>query len=384
MPPAMTEALVIGGGIVGCAVALSLAEKGFKTAVIERGSLDPVGRGPEGSSAAAGILGAQLEGLHGDTPLSRLCLNSRDRYAAWASAIAAHSGLDVEMRPSGVARVALDAASLRALEDEAAWQSRAGYRVENLDAVGVHALEPALAGDVVGAVHFPDDHRIDPPALVAAIRLAAARSGVAFRSSATVSRVVMRDGRAAGVLLADGTTIAADVVVIAAGSWSSLIGETALLADAVQPARGQMIELHVDAPIVRGVIEAADCYLSPRDDGRLLVGSTVELVGFREGATASGVRDLLAAAIRLVPALHDATMNRAWAGFRPKTHDDMPLIGTVGIDGLIIATGHFRNGVLLAPITGEIVAALLTGEDLPVDIAPFAPRRSRATASAAV
>ena len=199
-----------------------------------------------------------------------------------------------------------------------------------------------------------------------------------------VAIVTGHRGKVAGVILDDGTTIAADAVVIAAGSWSSLIGETSLAADAVQPARGQMIELHVDAPIVRGVIEAADCYLSPRDDGRLLVGSTIELVGFRGGATASGVRDLLAAALRLVPALQDATVTRAWAGFRPKTHDDMPLIGTVGIEGLVIATGHFRNGVLLAPITGEIVAALLTGGALPVDIAPFAPRRARATASAAV
>jgi glycine oxidase len=189
----------------------------------------------------------------------------------------------------------------------------------------------------------------------------------------------VREGRAIGAVLDDGVEIAANAVVIAAGSWSTLIGETSLASDAVQPARGQMIELHVDAPVVRGVLEAADCYLSPRDDGRLLLGSTVELVGFREGATASAVRDLLSAALRLVPALADATVSRTWAGFRPKTHDDMPLIGTVGIDSLVIATGHFRNGVLLAPITGEIVAALLTGGDLPVDIAPFAPRRERAS-----
>ncbi len=376
MPPAMTAVLVIGGGIIGCAAALALTAKGLQITVIERGPLDPVGRGPQGSSAAAGILGAQLEALHGDNPLSRLCLSSRDRYPAWIAAITAQSGLDVEMRPAGVARVATDTASLRALEHAAAWQAIAGYRVEHLDAAGVHAIEPALADHVVGAVRFADDHRIDPPALMAAVRLAAARAGVTFRSPATVTRVVVRGDRAAGVLLDDGTVIPADAVVIAAGSWSSLIGETSLAPGAVQPARGQIIELHVGAPVVRGVIEAADCYLSPRDDGRLLVGSTVELVGFREGATVSGVRDLLTAALRLVPALHDARLNRAWAGFRPKTHDDMPLIGTVGIEGLVIATGHFRNGVLLAPITGEIVAALLTGGEPPVDIAPFAPRRS--------
>jgi len=376
MPPAMTETLVIGGGVVGCAVALALAGKGLKVTVIERGPLVSTGRGPEGSTAAAGVLGAQLEGLHGDCALSRLCLLGRDRYPAWIETIAARSGRDVEMRPAGVSCVAFDAATAHRYQAEAAWQALAGYRIEHLDAASARAIEPALSTDVVGGVRFPDDPRIDPPALVAAVRLAVTQAGVTFRSGATVARVDVRGGRVAGVVLDDGASIAGAAVVIAAGSWSALIGETSLAPDAVRPARGQMIELHVDAPVLHGVVESPEVYLSPRDDGRLLVGSTVELVGFREGATAGVVRDLLAAAIRLVPALHNATVRRTWAGFRPKTHDNAPLIGTVGIEGLVVATGHFRNGVLLAPITGEIVAALLTGGEPPVDIAPFAPRRA--------
>jgi len=372
----MTETLVIGGGVVGCAVALALAGKGLKVTVIERGPLVSTGRGPEGSTAAAGVLGAQLEGLHGDCALSRLCLLGRDRYPAWIETIAARSGRDVEMRPAGVSCVAFDAATAHRYQAEAAWQALAGYRIEHLDAASARAIEPALSTDVVGGVRFPDDPRIDPPALVAAVRLAVTQAGVTFRSGATVARVDVRGGRVAGVVLDDGASIAGAAVVIAAGSWSALIGETSLAPDAVRPARGQMIELHVDAPVLHGVVESPEVYLSPRDDGRLLVGSTVELVGFREGATAGVVRDLLAAAIRLVPALHNATVRRTWAGFRPKTHDNAPLIGTVGIEGLVVATGHFRNGVLLAPITGEIVAALLTGGEPPVDIAPFAPRRA--------
>ena len=372
----MTETLVIGGGVIGCAVALALADKGRKVTVIERGSSGPVGRGPEGSTAAAGIVGAQLEALHGDCALSRLCLQSRDRYAAWIAAITARTGRDVELRDAGVLVVAHDLAAVRALHAASTWQAQAGYRVDLLDAAGARAIEPALASVVAGGVHFPDDPRVDPPSLVTALRLAASLAGVDFRTGATASRVVIRDGRAAGVLLDDGTTIAASAVVIAAGSWSTLIGETSLAEGAVQPARGQMVELQVEAPVLRGVVESPDCYLSPRDDGRLLVGSTIELVGFREGPTAGAVRDLLAAALRLVPALHDARVNRTWAGFRPKTHDDMPLIGSVGIEGLVVATGHYRNGVLLAPITGEIVAALLTGGALPIDVGPFAPRRS--------
>jgi glycine oxidase len=376
MPPAMTEMLVIGGGVIGSAVALALADKGCKVTVIERGSSGPVGRGPEASTAAAGILGAQLEALHGDCALSRLCLQSRDRYASWIAAITARTGRDVELRDAGVMVVGHDAAAVSALHAASAWQAQAGYRVDLLDAAGARAIEPSLSSVVAGGVHFPDDPRIDPPALVAALRLAASLSGVDFRTGRTALHVAIRDGRASGVALDDGTTIPASAVVIAAGSWSTLIGETSLAEGAVQPARGQMIELQVEAPVLRGVVESPDCYLSPRDDGRLLVGSTVELVGFREGATAGAVRDLLAAALHLVPALHDARVNRTWAGFRPKTHDDMPLIGSVGVEGLVVATGHFRNGVLLAPITGEIVAALLTGGALPIDVAPFAPRRA--------
>lgn len=375
MPPAMTDVLVIGGGVIGSAVALALAEKGLRVTLIERSPPAPAGRGPEGSTAAAGILGAQLEALHGDTALSRLCLQSRALYAAWVASIVERSGLDVELRPSGVLRVARDAASLDALLAAAAWQARAGYRVEALDAASLHAVEPALASDVAGGVRFADDHRVDPPALLAALRLAAARSGVTFRSAAA-SRILVDHGRAAGVFLADGTPLAADAVVLAAGSWSSLLGETSLAPDAVAPARGQMIELHVDPLVVRGVIEADDCYLSPRDDGRLLLGSTVERVGFREGTTAAAVRDLLTAALALVPTLHDAALRRTWSGFRPRTPDDLPLIGALDVAGLLVATGHFRNGVLLAPITGAIVAALITGGALPVDLAPFAPRRS--------
>jgi glycine oxidase len=143
----------------------------------------------------------------------------------------------------------------------------------------------------------------------------------------------------------------------------------------VEPARGQIVEVKLPAQILNGVIEGADAYLSPRDDGRILVGSTVELVGYRKGATAGAVRDLLAGAIRLVPVLETATVTRAWAGFRPFTNDELPLLGTTDVEGLVVATAHFRNGVLLAPVTGDIVAALVLGEPPPHDIAALSPLR---------
>ncbi len=372
----MRDLLVIGGGVIGCAVALAAARRGLAVTLLERGELGAITHpGPEGSAAAAGIVGAQLEGLHGDGPLSRLCLASRDRYPAWIEGLGELTGVDVELRPSGVSRVVTGGAALETLFHDVVWQERAGLRVERLDAQQARAIEPALSDEVIGGVRFPDDPRIDPPSLLAALRLAVARAGVLLRAGARVRRVLVRAGKARGVALDDGTEIEGEAVVIAAGSWSSLIGETTLDEQAVRPARGQMLELFTDAPLLRGVVEGPDCYLSPRDDGRVLLGSTVELVGFRAGATAGAASKLLAAAIRLVPAIEGATLRRAWAGLRPYTRDERPLIGAVGIGGLIIATGHFRNGVLLAPITGEIVAALLTGVEAPVDLAPFAPRR---------
>jgi glycine oxidase len=378
----MSSVVVVGGGVIGCAVALELVRRGHPVTVLDRGRLEigqALGRGPDGSSAAAGILGAQLEGLHGDGPFTQLCLKSRAIYPAWAVLLAELSGCDVELRPAGMLEVAYATSDLDAIVEKVAWQARAGLPFERLDPTMVHALEPSLSPEVVGAVWFPDEPRVDPPSLLSALRIAAARSGVVFRTEATVARVRIEAGRAVGVELAGGLEIDGDAVVIAAGSWSALIDESTLERDAITPARGQMVELKLSAQMLRSAVESPACYLSPRDDGRVLVGSTVELVGFRAGTTASAMRDLLASAIRLMPALGDASVNRTWSGFRPRTGDELPFIGPSGIDGLIIATGHFRNGVLLSPITAKMVAALVTGGAPVVDLAPFDPRRAKAS-----
>ncbi len=385
----MTSVVVIGGGVVGCAAALALARRGAQVIVLERGRARTEEPGDTGAStwAAAGIVGAQIA-THGDGPLARLCIASRARYPAFVAEVHQLSGLDVELRPAGVLRPAFDAGELAAIEADAAWHEPAGLRVERLDAARARALEPALSPNVVGALRFPDEPRVDPPSLLAALRTAIERAGAELRTGAEVRRIRVRDGRAHGVELTSGGAIEADAVVVAAGSWSSLVEGASLPSPSVEPARGQIVELKVPRQILRGVIEgsgyngadphtpgAAGAYLSPRDDGRVLVGSTVELVGYVRGATAAVVRDLLAGAIRLVPALGSAIVTRAWAGFRPYTRDELPLIGPTGVPGVVVATAHFRNGVLLAPVTADIVAALVLGEPPPHDIAAFSPSR---------
>src|SRR6185437_10369433 len=368
--------VVIGGGVVGCASALSLARRGAQVIVLERGRARTEEPGETGAStwAAAGIVGAQIA-THGDGPLARLCIASRARYPAFVTEVNQLSGLDVELRPAGVLRPAFDADELAAMEADVAWHEPAGLRVERLDAARARAIEPALSPDIVGALRFPDEPRVDPPSLLAALRAAIERAGAELRTGAEVRRVLVRDGRAHGVELTSGGVVEADAVVVAAGSWSSLVEGASLPNRSVEPARGQIVELKVPRQILRGVIEGSAAYLSPRDDGRVLVGSTVELTGYVRGATAAVVRDLLAGAIRLVPALGSAIVTRAWAGFRPYTRDELPLLGPTDVPGLVVATAHFRNGVLLAPVTGDIVAALVLGEPSPHDIAAFSPGR---------
>jgi glycine oxidase len=252
------------------------------------------------------------------------------------------------------------------------WQKGAGLRIERLDTSSVARVEPALA-PVVGGYHFPDDARVEPRALLAATRRAAEVRGARF-VAATATRV-LHDGARATAVRAGDVTFPARLVVVSAGSWSALLDGGGLTEGDVRPARGQMLELRAAPGLFRGAVIGADAYLSPRDDGRVLVGSTVELVGFDAEPTAAAARDLLAGAIRLSPALGDARLVRAWAGLRPHTSDELPLLGRAAYDGLVIATGHFRNGVLLAPITAEIVTALAEGRPPPVDLAPFSPER---------
>jgi glycine oxidase len=356
---------------MGCAAAWQLAKRGLLVSVLERSV-----PGAEASSAAAGILGAQLE-AHAAGAMLELALRSRALYPRFAKALSDATSLDIGFRKSGVMRVALDEGGAKALLAQTAWQARQGMRLERLRGAAARQVEPALSAAVTGAVRFPEDGRIDPPLLLRALQIAAERAGARFRSGAYVRGLIVRSGRARGVSLDDGDELLADHVVVAAGSWTTLIQGLGIASGAVRPARGQIVELATPVPLLGGVVFGPRCYLVPRDDGRTLVGSTLEFVGYRRDVTARAVRDLLDAALELVPGLADATVTGSWSNFRPYTDDERPLLGATELPGLVLATGHYRNGILLAPVTAEIVVSAVLGKRSPVELAPFSAARVR-------
>lgn len=350
---------------MGCASALALADEGARVLVLERSV-----PGAEASSAAAGILGAQTE-AHEPGPFFELAEKSRARYGAWVERLRDATGIDVGYRPCGVLRVSFDGDGRDQLLGDVDWQIREGLELEQVDAAGIARLEPSVSAMASFGVHFAKDGRVDPPVLLKALHFAAAAAGARFQSGTYVRSVDVVDGAAEGVMLEDGTRVSSRHVVLAAGSWSTLVEGIPLDPAAVRPARGQIVELETREPPLKGVVIGPSCYLVPRDDGRVLVGSTLEFVGYRREVTALAVRNLLSAAIEIAPSLADASLNRTWSNFRPYTSQGIPLIGPTEIRGLILATGHHRNGILLAPITADIVSALVTGKKPPIDLAAF-------------
>jgi glycine oxidase len=330
--------VVVGGGLLGCATALELARRGRSVEVVERAIV-----GAEASSAAAGILAPRME-AHGREPLRSLGLQSLGMYPGWVASLEA----DVSLVRTGLLRVVRAGAAFAAPDPEAVW----------LDVEAARAIEPGLGPDVVGAWHLPEEACLDPRKLVAAVQLSAMAAGVRFRT-ATVEGVDPD-----GVTLFDGTRIAGRPVVCA-GAWTAKVPGLATLP--VRPVRGQLVALG-GVPI-RRVIFGDGGYLVPRPDGRVICGATVEEVGYERGVTAGGVAHVLRTATAVIPGLAGAGFLEAWSGFRPGTPDDLPMIGE--IDGIVVASGHYRNGILLAPLTARQVAdALVDGAPWPAVFAP--------------
>jgi glycine oxidase len=347
---------VVGGGVIGLAIAWRLTQRGAKVTVFDKGNT-----GSGASHAAAGMLAAHLEAEPREENLVALNRASQDLWPAFAADLEAASGTPVDLRTEGTLLLALTGDDQSRLKHVLAFQQSLGLPLEWLTGAEVRRREPHLTPNISGAIFSPQDHQVDNRAVAAALRQAALKAGVTLRENTPVERLVTSDSRVTGVGLA-GETLSADVVVLAAGAWSRAIsGLPAAALPPVRPVKGQMLALRMDprAPLLTHVVWAPGAYLVPRKDGRLLIGATVEEKGFDPNLTAGGQLALLEATWRALPAIEELPIHEMWVGFRPGSRDDAPIIGDSPVPGLVYATGHYRNGILLTPITAEAVAALV-------------------------
>jgi glycine oxidase len=368
--PTGGDVVVVGGGVIGCSVAYELAARHSARVVV----LERAVPGAEASSAAAGILGAQLEAHAGEevasSSLFSLLLASRARHAELDARLREDVGFGTGYRACGALRVTSDESAFDALVRAHAWQRTQGATLEVVDASAVHALEPALDRSMRGGVHFPHESQVDPPSMLRALQQACAARGVVFRSGILVRGVSTSP---LGVQTSEGM-VRGEAVIIAAGSWSSLVDGLPAGVRNVRPVRGQIVQVDTRPPIARRVVVGDGGYVVTRADGRTLLGSTMEEAGHVKEVTAGGVHDVLSAALRLFPALRTAPISATWSGFRPATPDDRPMLGETSIARLFVATGHHRNGILLAPETARLLADLVATGACDRDLTPFSPR----------
>lgn len=361
----MRDVAILGGGAIGLASGLALARRGLSVTLVERHPSSA----RAASRAAAGMLSAQLE-RHPSEAMAALCHAGRERHRAFLDELERATGRTLDHRPVGALRVAWDEAEEAELNALVTEQRARGWRAELVSREVALALEPGL-GPFRAAGWFPEERVVDPPRLLDALEHACRDAGVEVAVGVPAASIRC-DGGDGALEFEDGRAIHARRVVLAAGAWSALPAGSPLRG-AVRPIRGQMLELR-GADVPTRILDARDGYLSPRSDGRVLVGSTLEDVGFDDGTTSEARARLVAMAERLYPALAHARLANHWSGFRSTTADRQPILGTTA-NGLVIATGHHRNGVVLTAITADIVAALVLDEAPPVDIAPFAPGR---------
>jgi len=365
MTGARADVAIVGGGLIGCALAGELARRGRRVVVLEK--REP---GAEASGAAAGMLTPQSDALSRDAFFD-LALESRDLYPAWSRELADETGLDVGYRRTGLLHCRLEPPRPGSA-DPYAWQRAAGLAVrarppEDLAARLAHRLSP----EIRDSIFFPDEGAVDPRALTRAVWRSAETRGATVRVGVAVTGFRIEGGACRGVDTDDGF-VEADATVDAAGAWAALGGALPLPLP-VSPVRGQIVELWQERP-VETIVSSEEVYLVPRADGTILLGSTVEHVGFRKDVTAEALERLIGAAIRLLPELRRARFVSAWAGLRPGTPDGRPVLGASPIRRLFFATGHYRNGILLAPVTARLLSALICGETSR-DLAAFSIER---------
>ncbi len=381
IPKQRPRTIIVGAGVVGLGIAWRLAQAGCAVTVYDRGI---AGRGA--SWAAAGMLAAGVEVEPGEERLYSLTRASQELWPAFAREVEDAGGIGVGYRDEGTLVAASTRDEVEQLRFSYDLQRGLGIELSWLSGAATREREPHLKPGIIAGVYSPKDHQVDNRLLTAALREAFLRAGGHLHEHTKVAGLDVEAGRVVGLRLGD-MRHRAETVVLAAGPWSrELDGVPAAARPPVRPLKGQMLALRMDAaaPLIRHVLWAPRIYMVPRGDGRLILGATTEERGFDDTMTAGGVLALLEAAWRAVPAIEELPIHEMWAGFRPGSRDDAPILGPGPCPGLVYATGHHRNGILLTPVTADLMARYVVTGDLDPLLVPFGldrfarPERGRA------
>ena len=364
-----TDVIIIGAGIIGCAIAYDLAKRNVKSLVIDKASAV----GTEASWAGAGILTS-----HASThePYPTLCRASLALYPTLAEELRAETQIDIELIQSGTLSVFFDSTEAAGLIGLADRRVKRGFSAEVLTAEQAWQLEPALSKSIAGGVLFPEDAQVRNPKMVTALAKAAAKLGAKFQVGNPVTDFIrVREGGAEHVVgvVVNGETYYADTFIIAAGCWTGTLTAQLDVPINVEPAKGQIVLAETMPPLFERTIDGLGIYIVPRADGKILLGATVEFVGYDKTATVDGAKQLIDAGIAIAPELAQSTFVQTWVGLRPYAKKG-PLLGYLpGYDNVVLASGHFKNGILLAPITGQLIAELITTGQPSLPLEPFQP-----------
>ena len=370
--PKTSDVVIIGGGVIGLAIARELKRSGVRDVTL----IERAGLGAEASSAAAGMLAPQAEANQAD-PFFYLACRSRDRYPGFAADLLSETGIDIELETTGTLYLGFTEHDVHELQERYQWQMKAGLPVQMLTADEARELEPNVSPDVQVALKFPFDTQVENRRLVTALSVADQKAGVRLVTDTTVTALNINHGRISGVVTSKGS-IGANNVVIAGGAWVSILGvpDKALPDIGIEPVRGQMLCFDANPPVARHVIYSPRGYVVPRRDGRLLAGSTTEFAGFDCRVTAAGIQSITNATLEICPMVSRLSLVASWAGLRPRAADGLPVLGPCAeIAGVFYATGHYRNGILLAPLTGEILTSAIMGNARDPTLEMFSPDR---------
>jgi glycine oxidase len=364
-----SEILILGGGVIGCAIARELSQAGHEVLILERG--EPA---REASWAAAGALIARAQSSDPDAALS-LKLKSLPLFKELCASLQEETGIDSGFRETGGIDFFLTEEEIQEIPEFLSWQKSFGIQVEPLSEQELHDLEPHLTPDIVAGAYLPEFTQVRTPWFTRALLTSALKAGTRLETHTEVKDFIQEGDRVVGVRT-DREEVFGGTTILAAGPWSPALAR--LLGKEIPgvPVKGQIILLNDRRCPVRHIVHHGKTYITPRDEGRLVVGSTEEWVGFQRENTLAGILGLLTHSREFYPCLEKASVESVWHGFRPLTIDGVPYLGGLsGLEGLLCATGHYRSGIILAPITARILAAMVEGRECGIDLAPYSPNR---------